>query len=118
MTAMPTKKPILVHFPACWELSKASLYCPASYLPFTLAAYTIPTIPNGRQQKSVTRIDSTGQFFGRAGGGVGFTGWGLVGLISSIFLSRSEEQPSELQSLIRISYPVFCLNDKKCEHPQ
>src|SRR3546814_9551248 len=27
-------------------------------------------------------------------------------------LSRSEEHPSELQSLIRISYAVFCLNKK------
>src|SRR3546814_7601665 len=29
---------------------------------------------------------------------------------------RSEEHPSELQSLMRISYAVFCLNKKKKEH--
>src|SRR3546814_7919383 len=29
------------------------------------------------------------------------------------FLYRSEEHTSELQSLIRISYPVFCLKKKK-----
>src|SRR3546814_3953849 len=27
---------------------------------------------------------------------------------------RSEEHPSELQSLMRISYAVFCLKKKKC----
>src|SRR3546814_1586314 len=30
-----------------------------------------------------------------------------------IFLSRSEEHTSELQSLMRISYAVFCLKQKK-----
>src|SRR3546814_9674822 len=29
-----------------------------------------------------------------------------------IFISRSEEHPSELQSLMRISYAVFCLKKK------
>src|SRR3546814_5629852 len=34
------------------------------------------------------------------------------------YLSRSEEHTSELQSLMRISYAVFCLNKKtqKCIH--
>src|SRR3546814_2925272 len=31
---------------------------------------------------------------------------------------RSEEHTSELQSLIRISYAVFCLNKKKNKHQQ
>src|SRR3546814_5736499 len=31
---------------------------------------------------------------------------------------RSEEHTSELQSLMRISYAVFCLKTKKQEHPQ
>src|SRR3546814_2994463 len=31
---------------------------------------------------------------------------------------RSEEHTSELQSLMRISYAVFCLKKKKQEHPQ
>src|SRR3546814_8870425 len=30
--------------------------------------------------------------------------------------SRSEEHTSELQSLMRISYAVFCLNNKKQKH--
>src|SRR3546814_4413526 len=29
---------------------------------------------------------------------------------------RSEEHTSELQSLMRISYAVFCLNKKKCNY--
>src|SRR3546814_7802783 len=35
---------------------------------------------------------------------------------SSVFL-RSEEHTSELQSLMRISYAVFCLNKKKAANP-
>src|SRR3546814_4688362 len=31
--------------------------------------------------------------------------------------ARSEEHTSELQSLMRISYAVFCLNKKKHHHP-
>src|SRR3546814_7900684 len=32
--------------------------------------------------------------------------------------SRSEEHTSELQSLMRISYAVFCLKKKKSQHEQ
>src|SRR3546814_8781177 len=35
---------------------------------------------------------------------------------SSSSLSRSEEHTSELQSLMRISYDVFCLKNKKQHH--
>src|SRR3546814_4802779 len=34
------------------------------------------------------------------------------GTAAAIFLPRSEEHTSELQSLMRISYAVFCLNKK------
>src|SRR3546814_7638251 len=37
--------------------------------------------------------------------------------ISGVNLSRSEEHKSELQSLMRISYAVFCLKKKK-KHTQ
>src|SRR3546814_9611362 len=37
--------------------------------------------------------------------------WGMVDRYS--WLQRSEEHPSELQSLMRISYAVFCLQKKK-----
>src|SRR3546814_10316571 len=33
-----------------------------------------------------------------------------------LFRSRSEEHTSELQSLMRISYAVFCLKKKKTSH--
>src|SRR3546814_1692438 len=44
-----------------------------------------------------------------------FTGWALPGQIVAIELYslRSEEHTSELQSLMRISYAVFCLKKKK-----
>src|SRR3546814_6441785 len=32
------------------------------------------------------------------------------------WMGRSEEHSSELQSLMRISYAVFCLKKKKCSH--
>src|SRR3546814_9887045 len=45
----------------------------------------------------------------RPKGGVGFG----VRLIRNICAPRSEEHTSELQSLMRISYAVFCLQQKK-----
>src|SRR3546814_5706299 len=46
------------------------------------------------------------------------TGWlhaklALVVLLLAHFIVRSEEHTSELQSLMRSSYAVFCLNKKK-----
>src|SRR3546814_6484447 len=38
---------------------------------------------------------------------------GADAAFEDIFLARSEENTSELQSLMRISYAVFCLNKKK-----
>src|SRR3546814_2913207 len=39
---------------------------------------------------------------------------GLIGLAALLFIAaRSEEHTSELQSLMRISYAVFCLKKKK-----
>src|SRR3546814_6832303 len=35
---------------------------------------------------------------------------------AALCFSRSEEQTSELQSLMRISYAGFCLNKKKISH--
>src|SRR3546814_4190595 len=44
---------------------------------------------------------------------------GAVGQIASLGISlRSEEHTSELQSLMRISYAVFCLKKKKNHHNQ
>src|SRR3546814_5150101 len=42
---------------------------------------------------------------------------GIIAFVSAIIITRvtirSEEHTSELQSLMRISYAVFCLNKKK-----
>src|SRR3546814_8217352 len=40
------------------------------------------------------------------------------GLLEQIGLRRSEEHTSELQSLMRISYAVFCLKKKKTHNKQ
>src|SRR3546814_7018453 len=37
----------------------------------------------------------------------------FLGIIASALAERSEEHTSELQSLMRISYAVFCLKKKK-----
>src|SRR3546814_3411847 len=42
-----------------------------------------------------------------------FTGGGVFNDTASGFENRSEEHTSELQSLMRISYAVFCLKKKK-----
>src|SRR3546814_1038489 len=44
---------------------------------------------------------------------------GLDGILNSIAIEipRSEEHTSELQSLMRISYAVFCLKKKKTNDP-
>src|SRR3546814_6220547 len=73
------------------------------------------------------RVDTAGRFFGNIQTGLrppsrrfslGMAapqpGRGDV----SKFWARSEEHTSELQSLMRISYAVFCLKKKKKKHKQ
>src|SRR3546814_7728630 len=40
-------------------------------------------------------------------------GWRVLYLVFAAAMARSEEHTSELQSLMRISYAVFCLKKKK-----
>src|SRR3546814_7622204 len=40
----------------------------------------------------------------------------MAGLLEGVRRSRSEEHTSELQSLMRISYAVFCLKKKQTKH--
>src|SRR3546814_1152486 len=40
-------------------------------------------------------------------------GWQVAALVANGIQDRSEEHTSELQSLMRISYAVFCLKKKK-----
>src|SRR3546814_3169114 len=43
--------------------------------------------------------------------------WGMpVAILANNGILRSEEHTSELQSLMRISYAVFCLKKKKNNH--
>src|SRR3546814_4487544 len=46
-------------------------------------------------------------------GAVEMAMWSLLGARKTTLLARSEEHTSELQSLMRISYAVFCLKKKK-----
>src|SRR3546814_2612091 len=48
-------------------------------------------------------------------GMLGLAGWQWIFLITGA-IPRSEEHTSELQSLMRISYAVFCLKKKKNKH--
>src|SRR3546814_9965902 len=41
-----------------------------------------------------------------------------IAIVRDIFVGRSEEHTSELQSLMRISYAVFCLKKKKTKQIQ
>src|SRR3546814_4276605 len=54
--------------------------------------------------------------------GLAFEGSGTLawesGARTPLDIHRSEEHTSELQSLMRISYAVFCLKKKKTQRPQ
>src|SRR3546814_5928486 len=45
-----------------------------------------------------------------------WTAWGPPNFLEAVYDPRSEEHTSELQSLMRISYAVFCLKKKKHNH--
>src|SRR3546814_9463836 len=47
--------------------------------------------------------------------GIAYMIWTGIGAVGA-FVVRSEEHTSELQSLMRISYAVFCLKKKTCKH--
>src|SRR3546814_6542319 len=50
------------------------------------------------------------------GGKVIRDGMGQSQITNAAGAARSEEHTSEIQSLMRISYAVFCLNNKKQRH--
>src|SRR3546814_4807454 len=81
------------------------------------------------QTRSGKRCDTASDRARRAGTGRAsvslrrhLTGWFRLQRLGAIRLSpgrravRSEEHTSELQSLMRISYAVFCLKQKKTKH--
>src|SRR3546814_998447 len=66
-------------------------------------------------------LDTVGQLFGPVRGGLAYAAIFVGALLAattgvvaaSVIAMRSEEHTSELQSLMRISYAVFCLKKKK-----
>src|SRR3546814_5723163 len=85
----------------------------------TLFPYT--TLFRSRFASPAPRFEKgmTGYRFGREGGSNGQHNRGLGGRTVAVSRqvdagrARSEEHTSELQSLMRISYAVFCLKKKK-----
>src|SRR3546814_7054562 len=78
------------------------------------ARLALPYAPTGAQARSITEIEGdmaqTQPMLRLLQGDVG-SGKTLVAACA--MLTRSEEHTSELQSLMRISYAVFCLKKKK-----
>src|SRR3546814_18234103 len=68
-----------------------------------MSGYQLPTVFQDRVANALEtgNLDDAGTFTDRAK------------LISDAWALRSEEHTSELQSLMRISYAVFCLTKKK-----
>src|SRR3546814_3900291 len=62
-------------------------------------------------QGGITATHESGFYVGTRGSNLG--GWGRFGGANMELDLRSEEHTSELQSLMRISYAVFCLKKKK-----
>src|SRR3546814_1132427 len=62
-----------------------------------------------RADRAARRAAATRRMAGRAQGSTGYTAEGVWPRGAN----RSEEHTSELQSLMRISYAVFCLKKKK-----
>src|SRR3546814_9378188 len=67
------------------------------------------TIEGGAFGESLHGTSATDLIFGGGGNDVIFSGSGG----DIVFGDKSEEHTSELQSLMRISYAVFCLKKKK-----
>src|SRR3546814_15707171 len=88
-------------------------YCHTLSLHDALPIYLLGHVPFGIERRLLEQIGSIGQ---EAGGIIGNdvhsqrSGLGHTD-------DRSEEHTSELKSLMRISYAVFCLNKKKHRQP-
>src|SRR3546814_3497326 len=90
-------------------------YTPLFRSPAPRAACGAGALP-GRPRPEVLGADGrTGTHCRAAGAGSGVVGDGRrrQGVLSSLQESRSEEHTSELQSLMRNSYAVFCLTKKQ-----
>src|SRR3546814_5885302 len=70
--------------------------------------------------RSISPVGGIGAPGGGAGAGMVGSVGGMVGSVPGVGAGggRSEEHTSELQSLMRISYAVFCLKKKTRQHTQ
>src|SRR3546814_5390083 len=64
-----------------------------------------------------TALSLSGDGAWRAPMGVVVIGGLILSTLLTLLLVRSEEHTSELQSLLRMSYAVFCLKKKNTNHP-
>src|SRR3546814_8136422 len=88
----------------------------ASFLPLPclcIAAEAAPAGVCGQSQGELEIVDQAGAAQPRGDEGDAPTRAVFRLVQVTISHDRSEEQPSELQSLMRISYAVFCLKKKK-----
>src|SRR3546814_6593582 len=86
--------------------------------PYTTLFRSVAVLPHERGGGREHRRGRTGDGADGAGGAGAehdreLPGRGVVGDAGAVRLGRSEEHTSELQSLMRISYAVFCLQKKK-----
>src|SRR3546814_5877569 len=88
---------------------------PRSTRTVTLFPYTTLFLSTVRIDEQRSRVDAAAQCIGQAAAGIEQHGVGGNVLLRQEVpdARRSEEHTSELQSLMRISYAVFCLKKKK-----
>src|SRR3546814_6308450 len=79
---------------------------------FGLAVFLLLTIPIGHPFWKFEEPKRTGEFHIALEHITVVGGLMLAAILSTLPLPRSEEHTSELQSLMRISYAVFCLKKK------
>src|SRR3546814_7668797 len=87
--------------------------CERERQPVLMAVAVLGTTEYGTVDPVDAMVDARDRW---AAKGLGFSvhvdgAWG--GYLATLFRNRSEEHTSELQSLMRISYAVFCLKKKK-----
>src|SRR3546814_8954745 len=88
----------------CWKLPTPR--------PLSSTASLGPT-PFSSCRLSAPVVDDAGAGFATGGGGTVGSAGIAAALGAFLAAGRSEEHTSELQSLMRISYAVFCLKKKK-----
>src|SRR3546814_1028937 len=91
-------------------------------MPCHCAAPNAMPAPAGRLRSATALLPATGLFLqhdlviARGGADMHAEQTERLGLFARLQQLRSEEHTSELQSLMRISYAVFCLKKKKQEY--